>query len=486
MFKLESLKKHFWIIVLVLVYIIANMILSYKEVYYLNLLPIVVFIVFLALIRLDLLYFMVIFLTPLSIQLIEFAPNSTFDFDIPTEPLLFGIMIIFIYKLVRERNFDPRIFNHPVTYAILFNLFWIFITSLTSSMPVVSLKFLLAKSWFFITFYFLAIYVFRKTSNITAFVWTYAIPMLFVILYAINRHLGHGLFDKEAAHTVMTPFFRDHTSYGAVLAMLIFAVGGFIVYLRKNIFAQFLYVVTMLLIIIAIVLSFTRAAWLSIVISLGVMIITLLKIKFKYVMLAGTLIIVYFIGQRLVLVQKMEMNRIESSARISDHLKSMSNIKTDESNLERLNRWGSAFRMFQERPLLGWGPATYSFKYGPFQLNKTSISTDNGDMGNAHSEYIGPLAEQGVLGPVSFIVIAIFTLITGFRVYHRLNDPQLKNIVLGFILGFISYMIHGTLNNFLDTDKACALFWGFAAVFVSLDIFYLPHQTLSESAKEDN
>jgi putative inorganic carbon (hco3(-)) transporter len=483
MFKLESFRKHLWIIVLVLAYIIANMIMSYREIYYLNLVPIAVFIVYLALVRLDLLYFIVIFLTPLSIQLIEYFPDSPIDFDIPTEPMLFGIMIIFIYKLIRERNFDPRIFNHPVTYAILFNLLWIFITSLTSSIPLVSIKFLLAKSWFFITFYFLAIYVFRKTSNITAFVWSYAIPMMFVILYATNKHLAHGLFDKEAAHTVMTPFFRDHTSYGAVLAMLFFAVGGFIVYLRKNIFRQFLYVVTMLLIILAIVLSFTRAAWLSIVISLGVMIITLLKIKFKYILLGGIIIVFYFIGQRLVLVQKMEMNRIESSARISDHLKSMSNIRTDESNLERLNRWGSAFRMFEERPFLGWGPATYSFKYAPFQLNKTSISTDNGDMGNAHSEYIGPLAEQGILGPISFLIIAVFTLITGFRVYHRLNDPHLKNIVLGFILGFISYLIHGTLNNFLDTDKACALFWGFAAVFVSLDIFYLPEQGMSEPTK---
>jgi hypothetical protein len=26
------------------------------------------------------------------------------------------------------------------------------------------------------------------------------------------------------------------------------------------------------------------------------------------------------------------------------------------------------------------------------------------------------------------------------------------------------------LNNFLDTDKASALFWGFTAVFVSLDL----------------
>jgi putative inorganic carbon (hco3(-)) transporter len=483
MFRLESLRKNIGIIVLVLVYIVADMILSYRDTYYLNLLPVVVFIVYLALVRIDILYFIVVFLTPISIQLIDYLPSSPIDFDIPTEPLLFGILLLFIYRLVRERNLDTRILNHPVTYAILFHLFWIFLTSVSSSMPVVSFKFLLARTWFLTTFYFLAINIFRKTENITTFIWCYAIPMLFVILYAINRHLGYGLFDKQAAHMVMTPFFRDHTSYGAILAMLFFAIGGIIMHFGSNIVTRFIYWGTMILIIAAIVLSFTRAAWISILISFVVLIIALLKIKLRYVMMAGMLVVFYFIGQRVVLIQKMESNHTESSAKLSDHLKSISNISTDESNRERLNRWSSAFRMFEERPVFGWGPGTYMFKYAPFQLakNKTSISTDFGDLGNAHSEYIGPLAEQGVLGSLSFILIAIFSLITGFKVYRELKDKRLKQIVLGLILGLITYLVHGSLNNFLDTDKASALFWGFIAVFVSLDIFYIPNQEPKES-----
>ena len=62
------------------------------------------------------------------------------------------------------------------------------------------------------------------------------------------------------------------------------------------------------------------------------------------------------------------------------------------------------------------------------------------------------------------------SLLTGFRVYSNLSDKRLKQITLGLLLGFVTYLIHGTLNNFLDTDKASALFWGFTAVFVSLDL----------------
>ncbi len=129
--------------------------------------------------------------------------------------------------------------------------------------------------------------------------------------------------------------------------------------------------------------------------------------------------------------------------------------------------------MFHEKPVFGWGPGTYKFKYAPFQISseKTAISTDLGEMGNAHSEYIGPLAESGLPGSLSFIAIAVAGLITGFRVFRRLKPGNMKNLVLSLILGLITYLIHGTLNNFLDTDKASALFWGFIAVFVSLDIY---------------
>jgi O-antigen ligase len=108
------------------------------------------------------------------------------------------------------------------------------------------------------------------------------------------------------------------------------------------------------------------------------------------------------------------------------------------------------------------------------------------DLGNAHSEYIGPLAESGILGSISFVLIGILSLITGFRVYQKINDKHVKHIVLGLILGLITYLIHGTLNNFLDTDKASALFWGFIAVFVSLDIYYPQEQATGSDSEELN
>jgi putative inorganic carbon (hco3(-)) transporter len=479
---LESLKKHSLVLTLVLIYLVADMIFTGRNFYFFNLMPVVLLLIYLAFARLDLMYFIIIFCTPLSVQLIDFFPSSPIDFAIPTEPMLFGMMVIFYYKILYDSSFDIRILNHPVTYAVFFNLIWILITTLTSSMPLVSLKFLLVRVWFITIYYFLAILVFRKYRLIPVFIWCYVIAMVMVVIFTITRHMHYGFDDVKAAHIVMSPFFRDHTSYGAILAMLIFALGGVILPGRKSIFFLILLWGIWILLATGLLLSYTRAAWMSVMVGAVVLGLTLLKIRFRYILVAGILFLVYLGGKGTDLLKQMEQSRKNSTSSLTEHVKSMSNISTDESNLERINRWNSALRMFREKPVFGHGPGTYMFKYAPYQRSKdkTPISTDFGDLGNAHSEYIGPLAESGFFGGLSIVIIGIVSLVTGFRVYKRLTSKTLKGLVLGMILGLITYLIHGSMNNFLDTDKASSLFWGFIAVFVSLDIFY-PWENENES-----
>ena len=102
----------------------------------------------------------------------------------------------------------------------------------------------------------------------------------------------------------------------------------------------------------------------------------------------------------------------------------------------------------------------------------TIISTNAGNRGNAHSEYIGPLAESGVIGMASMILLVITTLYSATMVYSRTKDRQLRILMLGVLLGLITYFVHGTLNNFLDTDKLSVPFWAFMAMLVSLDVYH--------------
>jgi O-antigen ligase len=230
----------------------------------------------------------------------------------------------------------------------------------------------------------------------------------------------------------------------------------------------------LLLIMFATVVSYTRATWLSIVGSVGVWFIVRFRIRFEYLMVAAVVLVAFFFSIRTQLMVNLEQNRVESSGELSEHVQSMSNISTDQSNLERINRWSCAYRMWKDKPLFGFGPGTYQFEYGRYQRSyeKTRISTDFGTMGNAHSEYLGPLSEAGIFGLLSILLIIGTTFYTGIRVYYTSQKRSIRIFSMAVLVGLSSYYIHGLANNFLDTDKISVLFWGFTAMLVAMDVYH--------------
>lgn len=458
-----------------IIFLAVNLLFTYKDFYFLNLLPIVLLIVYAAFFALDKLFLFVVFCTPLSLNL-EALDIGGIGLYFPTEPILMGIMLIFLYKqLFGDIKRDNRVVSHPITIAILFNLSWIFITSLTSEDPLVSFKFLLSRLWFVVPVYFFGIWFFRKgIRNMYNFIWAYMISLTVVLLITVLKHASHG-FSEEVGHWIMSPFFKDHTSYGAIIALFYPVVISMLLDQEKSPISRTLLSFVALVFTIALFYSYTRAAWVSVVGAGMVYLLFVFKIKFKYLLglgvVLGTFILVNF-TELSYMIQKNDAEH--TTENFSERIESMSNVSSDASNLERLNRWNCAIEMFKERPFFGWGPGTYSFNYAPFQdpADLTIISTNFGDGGNAHSEYLGPLAEQGVFGSLSMIVLVILVFYTASKLYLDLNDKSKKRMIMMVMLGLVTYFTHGVLNNYLDTDKASVPVWGFIAIIVTMDIYF--------------
>jgi len=461
-----------WVYGLSAFFIALNAYFITTEQYLFSLVPVALLVVLITIFALDKLLLGIVLFTPLSLPLYELVHGLNFNMFLPTEPLLFGLLIIFILKLIIDKSFDKKNLYHPLSIIIAINLLWILITSLTSTMPIVSIKFFLSRLWFVVGFYFFAIQLFKNKKNIGTYFWLYTFSLLIVVVYALIRQAHYGFFDQEAANFVVSPLYNDHTAYGAALTMIIPVMIG-LLFLKQYSFKQRIAAFIVLSVLfIALIFSYTRAAWLSLFVATIVFVVIVLKIKFRtFILLSvGTVVLLLLFWTQIYM--KLEKNRQDTSSNFSEQLQSITNVSTDASNLERLNRWDCAVRMFKEKPVFGWGPGTYMFKYAPFQLSyeRTIISTNSGDLGNAHSEYLGPLSESGILGTLTFLAVVIASIYYAMRVYRKTKDKNVKIIVLSVTIGLITYYTHGILNNFLDTDKLSALFWGYTAIIVALDI----------------
>ncbi len=456
-------------------FVALNTIMLAFEIFYVPLLPLLLFFVVLAIVAVDKYLLAILFFVPVSIPLSTLTNGLSIDMYLPTEPLLAGLLLLYIIKYLMGERVDIRVLRHPVTLAIYFHLAWMFITCLTSSDMLVSLKYLASRLWFIVGFYIVGTEVFKKEKNMHTYVWLFIIAFTGVIIYTLINHAAYGLNNQVMAHSVSRPFYKDHTSYGATLGFILpVLVALFLFIKREDINTRFLMFLLILLIITATVVSYTRASWISILASIVVWAIIKLKIRFEIVLI-GTLILTgLFLSVRTQIMIRLEKNRVESSGELSEHMQSISNISTDQSNLERINRWSCAIRMWKDKPLFGFGPGTYQFEYGRYQRSyeKTRISTDFGTRGNAHSEYLGPLSESGVFGLLSILMVIGTTIYTGIRVYHNSRRKSIRIFSLAVLVGLFSYYFHGLLNNFLDTDKISALFWGFTAMLVAMDVYH--------------
>lgn len=410
-------------------------------------------------------------LTPLSVNIEEYVDG--FGLFLPTEPLLFGLLIIVLLLELRKRFIPNYVWGHPIVWMALLYLAWLFLTSITSSNPIASFKFLLAKLWFFVPLLLLGPTIFYKKRNIQIFIWLFLTGIVIVGLYTVIHHAQFSFGEKES-HWVMWPFFKDHTIYGAIVALAFVLSIGLYVSRKFPPLTQALLLLYIVIIGVALYYSYTRAAWLSVAGAAAIGVAIKLRIKFSYML--GTAL---FLGTVLFFTWdeiQMELARNKSehtTENFGERLQSATNVTTDASNLERLNRWSCAWEMFLDRPIMGFGPGTYAFEYARFQQpeNLTIISTNFGNGGNAHSEFLGPLSETGLPGMLIFIALVAMIFYKGIRLYIDWpdSDPEMKNLIFYCVLALSTYFIHGLLNNYLDTDKASVPIWSICAIFIAME-----------------
>lgn len=402
---------------------------------------------------------------------VDYALVGNMSLSMPVEPMMIVFTVVFLFQELLMRSYDKRVLRHPVSILIMLSLVWMVFTSIVSLKPVESFKYTAVRLWFVIPFFYATAQSFQKVRHIRLFYWAYALSLSVVVVITTVKTMQR-FGELQMLHHVMQPFYNDHTAYGCIIALMLPLSAYFAFEPRTRLWKRIVAVSLTVLLLVGLGLSYCRAAWISVVGAIAVYLLVRLGVRLRWLVISAALLLGLFFAFQDDIMYELGKNKQDSSFTLADQVKSISNISTDASNLERLNRWNAAFRMWKDQPLTGIGPGAYQFIYGPYQRSDmmTIISTNDGDMGNAHSEYIGPLTEQGVPGALLMLAIFVATFITGERVYRTAVDRRKGHLALVLAVSLFTYYVHGIMNNFLDTDKLSVPFWALTAAIVAIDI----------------
>ncbi len=403
----------------------------------------------------------------------EFDISHSLATDLPTEPLTAGLsLVILIYLAAHPQRINFQALKHPIIILLTAHLIWMFFTMVNSNLFIVSLKFFIAKMWYILTFVVLTMQIIKDEKDFKTFFWCVFSSLLFTAVVILGRLYSIN-FAFDDVQSAMQPFYRNHVSYAAILALFypfIFVALGW--YKRWS-FTWWFLIGSLFIMLIAIQYSYTRTAYLALVIALGAWLVIKLKLT-KYV-LAGSLVVA-IVGINFLINNNKYLDFAPNYDTTISHNDFNSLVEAtykleDISTMERVYRWVAAFRMSKEELIVGYGPGNFYNFYKGYTVKKfKTYVSDNPERSGVHSYFLMTLVEQGVLGLLIFVALTFGILIYGERIYHQTDNRMRRQIVIGLILSIIVIDAFLLINDLIETDKVGSFYFMNIAILVNFDL----------------
>lgn len=462
-------KDRFLFPLLAALFIAAATAAVFTEQYLLAAIPFIVIIFYAGWQNRNLVFLLLLFSIPFSF---EYNFSSGLGTDVPDELLMLFVSGLFLaYWIYLPAAVSKEMLRHPLLFLLLISLSWMLATVLFSTHPIISIKFLLAKCWYIGAFVLAPVIIFREKKFIRTSAATIAGAMFLITVVVMIRHFGDG-FRFANINDAVTPFFRNHVNYSAMLVCLIPVMVAFFNGTKKK-EQRLLLSIVILVCLAALFFSYARGAWAALIVGW----ISYWMIKRK--MLFYGYIIAIFITLGAVLWLKSDdrylkytndFNTTIFHTNFTEHLIATYKLK-DVSTAERFYRWIAGVRMIKDKPLTGYGPNTFYYHYKGYAVPafKTWVSNNN-DRSTVHNYFLLTVIEQGIPGLLLLLVLFGAMLHYAQYLYHRIKDPFYKTtaITAGVIITMI--IVVNLLSDLVETDKIGSLFFLCLATLVVTDI----------------
>ncbi len=193
----------------------------------------------------------------------------------------------------------------------------------------------------------------------------------------------------------------------------------------------------------AVVMSWSRGAWLGV--AAGLVIATIVQSRRAFVLsIIGAFGLTF-----MILLSSINVIPEAITARFSgvaDYFGvfDVRGVKVDDANfaiVERMAHWQAAIDMFVDHPLLGAGIGNYAAVYPAYALPHWSDP-----LGHAHNYYLNIAAEAGILGLAAYLLLWTAAFWQGWRAVRGTRGWQ-RGIAAGLLGMLVALSIHNGFDN---------------------------------------
>jgi O-antigen ligase len=399
--------------------------------------------------------------------------SDSLSTDLPTEPLIIALTGVgLLYVLQNPRRLVGAWLLHPMTVLLAAIVAWMLVCVVFSTYPIVSLKFWVAKIWYLTVFYLMGWLLVRHDQDARQLVVWVVVPLALATLKVVVHHATMDFGFKEINEAVL-PFFRNHVSYAAMLALLLPPSFLFLLREKRGSRAWWLWVAAIAVMFFGMATAYTRAAYIALFLAF----LAYWTIRFRlmrHALLLGMAVllsvVVYLMDGRRYL-EFVPSQQTVAHTDFGSIVEATSQLE-DVSTMERYYRWVAAVRMSGEKPWMGFGPGTFYNNYQDYTLNRFSTYVSaNPERSGVHNYFLMTLCDQGLIGLVLILALTLYGLYLGERVWHQSPPHSLRRtLVMSATLTIVVTDAFLLMNDLLETDKVGTLYYLNLAILVALDL----------------
>ena len=418
--------------------------------------------------NLRLLFFALLFVIPLST---EFEVTATLSTDLPDEPLMLLLMgCLVVLFLLKPQLIPVELRKSSLVLLLLLQLVWLLMTVYFSHEVWLSIKYCLAKTWFIMAFVVGGLFFLRTKEDFALASKALIFAMLIPVLYSLLQHAGKG-FTFESINATLSPFFRNHVNYSALLVCLSPVLLLWYQFSTKRLRKWI--VAVMVVFFIALFFAYSRGAWLCLLSGT----VTWIAIKKRFLLsliftalLAAAVALFLLVQDENYMKFAPDFNTTRQHFDLNEHLEATYTLK-DMSTMERFYRWIAGVKMVNEEKLKGYGPNTFTTYYKEYTVAafKTWVS-NNEEKSSVHNYFLLISIEQGL--PALFILLALlicmFTI--AVKAYHTLNDPFERSLAITAAVILSMIVTLNLLSDLIETDKIGSIYFLLMGIFIRLQV----------------